>query len=139
MDRDILEDEKLDSYEKALYQDLRYSSCDRHDLLAKELFNYRTRKLMITAPEGVVMSKLDEYPSQNVELSVTKKLKCDLFLIVGYPHQSECFNTIDVPDTLKEAAAVMNKAGWRKCGQGSQFGYFCPRHANMNQFYQDQG
>ena len=69
-----------------------------------------------------------------------KKIKCDLFIFVGYPHKPTCDNTIDVPDNFKDACNVMNNAGWKKCG-GSRggaclpgWGWFCPTHAKNNQF-----
>ncbi len=64
-----------------------------------------------------------------------KRIKCDLFVIVGYPYQSECQNTIEVSDDFKEAMQQMNTAGWKKCGDKMQFGYFCPEHSKHNQFY----
>ena len=70
-----------------------------------------------------------------------KTIKCDLFLIVGHPHEGTCENTIDVPGDFKKARAVMNDAGWKKCGgiNGNipGWGYFCPKHSNINQFYQE--
>lgn len=66
---------------------------------------------------------------------MSKIFKCSLFLIIGYPHQSECQNTIEVSDVKEEAYMKMNGAGWRKNGKGSYFGYFCPEHAENNQFY----
>ena len=70
-----------------------------------------------------------------------KEIKCDLFLFVGPPHSSTCDETISVPDDFKEACAVMNKAGWKKCGgiYGTMpgWGNFCPKHAKRNQFYNE--
>lgn len=66
-----------------------------------------------------------------------KTIKCDLFVMVGYPHSPTCISTINVSNDSKEAYEVMNKAGWRKCGKGTQFGYFCPQHAGANQFYKE--
>lgn len=71
-----------------------------------------------------------------------KTIKCNLFLIVGHPYKGECENTITVPDDFKSAASVMNKAGWKKCGgtYGNipRWGYFCPEHADNNQFIQKE-
>lgn len=64
-----------------------------------------------------------------------KIIKCNLFLIVGYPHKSECDNSIEVSEDFEEACKQMNDSGWKKCGKKMQFGYFCPEHSKMNQFY----
>lgn len=70
---------------------------------------------------------------------MVKRIKCDLFLIVGYPYKSDCHRYIDVDDDFKIAAKQMNEAGWRKCGgiNGNMpgWGYFCPDHATANQLY----
>jgi len=70
-----------------------------------------------------------------------KKIKCGLFLIIGYPNKGTCDNKIEVPDNYKEACKVMNDAGWKKCGgiNGSlaNWGYFCPEHSKNNQFYSE--
>jgi len=68
---------------------------------------------------------------------MSKTIKCSLFLFVQYG--STCDRTIEVPDDFKEACKVMNDAGWKKCGGINghlhSWGYFCPEHAEANQFY----
>ncbi len=74
----------------------------------------------------------------------TKTIECDLFIFVGYPHLPTCENKIEVSNDFKTAIKQMNDAGWVKCGSGTKqvgygfgrWGYFCPKHANCNQFYQ---
>jgi hypothetical protein len=70
-------------------------------------------------------------------------IKCDLFLITGYPNKHDCQETINVFDDFKKACTEMNVAGWIKYGgiygNVSGWGYFCPLHSKVNQFYVEKG
>lgn len=75
-----------------------------------------------------------------------KTIKCSLFVFVGYPNSPTCSNSIEISDKYEIACEQLNKAGWRKCGSGSKttgypfgrWGYFCPEHADNNQYYQKE-
>lgn len=67
--KDILENNDLDDMEKAFYYDLRYSSGERNEILSKALFEYRTRKQMISRKGGSTLFELKKYETIDFEFS----------------------------------------------------------------------